>query len=273
MRHTIISRQDSIDIIINKLKKREIFTFVRYGDGDYMMMYNGSIGAVIGRGNRFLVTKEFQKELIDSYNIEDCNYLIGTSINDHSRLSTFRNIKENRLPLLQQRNKMLIVGCIMDTMMEDIEKFKEFTKEMCKTSTMFVCNYNHSNLEKAYGEIKVFVKVPRQNSYSTIDVWYREILRNLGKVDKIVMSAGQFTRIVAKRLWETSKDITVIDVGSVSDMLIINTDIINTIPQRGHLRLCEKQIIRSLSELLGYRVTSKLPQGGMKHKRRHIIRR
>ena len=44
MIHKLISRQDSIDILIKKLKDKDIFTFVRYGDGDYKMMYNGSVG-------------------------------------------------------------------------------------------------------------------------------------------------------------------------------------------------------------------------------------
>ena len=123
---------------------------------------------------------------------------------------------------------------------------------------MFVCNYNHPNLEKAYGEIKVFVETPKQNSYSDIENIYKEVLEGLDKVDKIVLSAGQTSRIIAKRLYETSKEITVIDVGSVSDMLIMNTPIINTIPQRSHLGIYRKEILKSLKELLGYSVKSEL---------------
>jgi hypothetical protein len=258
MMHTLISRQDSIDILIEKLRSKEVFTFVRYGDGDYKMMYAESIGRIVGGNNRFLVTKEFRKELIDSYNIEDKNWLIGTSIGDVSKRSTARNIKEDKLPILHQRDKLLAVGCLMDSFIEDIERFKLFADEMRKTSTMFVCNYNHKNLEKAYGEIKVFVKVPKQNSYSEIDTFYKEILKGLDKVDKIVLSAGQSSRIIAKRLYDTSKEITVVDVGSVSDMLILNTSIINKIPQRSHLNIYRGQIIKSLMSLLGEKTHSKL---------------
>ena len=258
MIHKLISRQDSIDILIKKLKEKEIFTFVRYGDGDYRMMYNGSVGKVIGGNNRILVTKRFRKELIDSYNIEDKNWLIGTSIGDVSKRSTAKNINIGKLPALHQRDKLLSVGCLMDSFIEDIERFKLFAEEMCKTSTMFVCNYNHPNLEKAYGEIKVFVEVPKQNSYSEIESIYKEVLKGLGSVDKIVLSAGQSSRIIAKRLYETSKEITVIDVGSVSDMLIMNTPIINTIPQRSHLGIYRGQILKSLKAILGYKIESKL---------------
>ena len=258
MIHKLISRQDSIDILIDKLKNKEIFTFVRYGDGDYRMMYNGSVGKVIGGHNKFLVTKEFRKELIDSYNIEDKNWLIGTSIGDMSKRSTFKKINISKLPLLQERSELLSVGCLMDSFIEDIEKFKEFSNEMCKTSTMFVCNYNHPNLEKAYGDIKVFIKTPKQNSYSDIENIYKEVLKGLDKVDKIVLSAGQTSRIIAKRLYETSKEITVIDVGSVSDMLIMNTPIINTIPRRSHLGIYKKEILKSLMAILGYKIKSEL---------------
>ena len=258
MNHELINRQDSIDILIKKLRDKEVFTFVRYGDGDYKMMYAESIGRIVGGNNRILVTKRFRKELIDSYNIEDKNWLIGSSVGDMSKRSTFKNIKLNKLPLLHQRDKLLAVGCLMDSFIEDIERFKLFAKEMCKTSSMFVGCYNHSNLEAAYGSIKVYVQTPKQNSYSEIERIYKEVLTGLDKVDKIVLSAGQSSRIIAKRLYETSKEITIVDVGSVSDMLIMNTDIINTIQQRSHLYIYQDQIIKSLSELLGYRVGSKM---------------
>jgi len=262
MTHSLISRVDSIDILIKKLRDRELFTFVRYGDGDYKMMCMDSIGRIVGGNNRILVTKEFRKELIDSYNIEDKNWLIGTSIGDTSVRSTFKNIKLAKLPQLQQRDKLLAVGCLMDSFIEDIEKFKEFAKEMRKTSSMFVGCYTHSNLEAAYGSIKAYVQTPKQNSYSDIDRIYKEVLAGLDKVDKIVLSAGQSSRVIAKRLYETSKDITVVDVGSVSDMLILNTPIINSIPQRSHLNHYRGQIIKSLSSLLGNPTVSKLNYKG-----------
>lgn len=272
MKHTLLSHKESIDILIRKLKNKEIFTFVRFGDGDYMIMYPKSIGRVVGKNNKFLITKEFRKELIDSYNIQDNNYLIATVINDLSTRSTFRNIDLNKLPTLVQRDKMLIFGCLMDTFIEDIKKFKEFTTEMCKTSTMLVGGYNHSNLDRAYGEIKHYVKVPQQNSCSEMETWFKEILKNLHKVDKIVLSAGFSSRVVAKRLWEIKK-ITVIDVGSVSDMLILNTPIINTIPQRSHLRIYQTEILRSLSELLGYKANPMLKISPRSEKRRRERRR
>lgn len=274
MIHTLISREDSIDIITKKLNN-DIFTFVRYGDGDYRMMYLDSVGKVIGGNNRFLVTKEFRKELIDSYNIEDKNWLIGSSIGDTSKRSTSKNINTSRLPILHQRDKLLSVGCLMDSFIEDIERFKLFAEQMRKTSTMFVCNYNHKNLEIAYGEIKVFVQVPKQNSYTEIDRIYKEVVKGLSKVDKVVLSSGQTSRIIAKRLYEYSKEVTVIDVGSVSDMLIMNTPIINTIPQRSHLNLYRGQIIKSLMNILGYKTASKLNYKGKNKSARNkeIIRR
>ena len=258
MKHKLINRVDSVNILIEKLNRKEIFTFVRFGDGDYMIMYPKSVGRTIGKSNKFLITKKFRKELIDSYNIQDKNYLIATVINDLSTRSTFNNIKVDKLPVLIQRDEMLIFGCLMDTFIEDIGKFKEFAKAMCKTTTMLVSGYNHPNLDKAYGKIKYHVKTPQINSCSTMDVWYKEILENLDKVDKVVLSTGFSSRVVAKRLWDLDKKITVIDVGSVGDMLIMNTPIINKIPQRSHLRIYRDKILKSLSELLGYEVKSEL---------------
>ena len=61
---------DTLDLIINKLKQHkenDRFYYVRYGDGDIIMMYPESEGLIIGRSNKFLVTKELQQELCNAW--------------------------------------------------------------------------------------------------------------------------------------------------------------------------------------------------------------
>ena len=248
MKHTVLNHKKSFEIVFQRLIKREPFTFVRFGDGDYVMMYKHSLGKIVGGKNQFSVTQKLQDEIIECYNIVDDNFLIGTMLNDfrpHQMMKFERRIDHSLLPDLVERENMLAMSCLFEIFLTNIQRFKAFSQELRKTTTMFVCNYNHPNIEKAYGKIKVFVQVPKQNSYSMIDTWYPEILSNLDKVDKIILSAGQSSRIVAKRLFKAGIKKIVLDVGSLSDAFIFHTDIRKRINARTFMKHVEKQIFKN----------------------------
>ena len=109
---------------------------------------------------------------------------------------------------------------------------------------MFVCNYNHANISKVYGK-GVYVKIPVKNCYATIDQWYPEILANLDRVDKVILSAGFAGRVVAKRFFKAGIKKMVLDVGSLSDAFIFHTDIRKQIKGRTFMKRVEKQIFRN----------------------------
>ena len=227
MNHKVLSHKDSFDIIFNKLKERKPFSFVRFGDGDHVLMYKDSVGATVGGGNRFLVTEKLRSEIIECYNIEDENFLVGTMLNDfseHQMSKTNRIIDHSRLPKkLIERKEMLAMSCLFEIFLTDINKFSEFAHEMRKTSTMFIGNYSHKNIEKIYGK-GIYIKVFPTNCYINIDNWYQKILDDIDKVDKIVLSAGFAGRVVAKRLFKAGIKKMVLDVGSLSDAFILHTD-------------------------------------------------
>lgn len=252
MNHTVISHKESFEIVFNKLKKREPFWFVRFGDGDHIIMYPHSVGKIVGGGNQFFVTKQLQNEIIECYNIQDENFLIGTMLNDtlpHQMMRFESNIKQDLLPELVEREKMLAMSCLFETFLTNPVRFKDFSNELRKTSTMFVCNYNHANISKIYGK-GIYIKIPVANCYATIDIWDEEILRNIDKIDKVILSAGFAGRVVAKRLFKAGIKKTVIDVGSLSDAFIFHTDIRKQIRGRTFMKRVEKQIFRNTQLLL-----------------------
>jgi len=250
MKHNVLSVKESSEIILNKIKSKEIFTYVRFGDGDFIMMYKDTIGNIVGHSNRFKVTEKLQGELVESYNTDDENYLIGSTINDFSEHSTHNNIKVDKLTHLKNKKEVLSYICLQETFLNDIGYFYDIVKEMKQTSTMFVSNYNHDVLNNFYGDIKYHVKVPKQNSYENIDSWYQEIIKNIDNVDKIILSSGQSSRVIAKRLYESGYKKTIIDVGALSDMLIIHTEIINNIPLRSHIKNNRELIKNNVDYLL-----------------------
>ena len=91
----------TFDIILDKLKNYkdgEKLYYVRYGDGCFIMMYPESLNQTIGASNRFFVTEEFRKELRDSYNIEDDNYMVASCFNlDSPKFSTDSNVSHPKI--------------------------------------------------------------------------------------------------------------------------------------------------------------------------------
>jgi hypothetical protein len=245
MNHEVLSHKDSFEIIFNKFKKGNPFSFVRFGDGDHILMYKSSIGQIIGGGNRFLVTEKLQKEIIECYNIENENFLIGTMLNDfslHQMMKTNCKINHLNLPNLVERKEMLAMSCLFEIFLNDIYRFIEFSKELKKTSTMFVCNYNHENISKVYGDVKIFIEIPVTNCYSNIENWYKRILENLDKVDKVILSAGFAGRVVAKRLWKSGIKKIVLDFGSLSDVFIFQTNVRKRIKGRIFMEMIKSKI-------------------------------
>lgn len=253
MEHKVLSHIDSFEIILNKLKAGKPFSFVRYGDGDYVLMYRGSVGMVVGGGNQFFVTNKLQSESIECHNIQDEDFLIGTMLNDESEYQmskTNRKIDHSLLPRkLIERKEMLAMSCLFEIFLTDVYKFVKFVHEMRKTSTLFVCNYNHKNISKIYGS-GGYVKIFPINCYVNIDEWYQEILDNLHKVDKIVLSAGFSGKIIAKRLWKAGVRKIVLDVGSLSDAFIFHTDIRKQITGRTFMKTVEGKIYANAGILL-----------------------
>lgn len=249
MNHKVISHSDSFDLIVKKLRGGRPFTFTRFGDGDYIIMYPGSLNKKVGSSNRFWVTKELQKEIIECHNIKDEDFLIGSVLNDESQyiMKPFNTkISKPQLPPLDEHDSLLAMSCLQEILLTDPEKFLEFTREMRKTNTMLVGSYNHDNLSQIFGDIDIFIKVPPRNCYATINDWYNKILENQHKVGKIVLAAGFSSRVLAKRLWGLRKQ--VIDVGSLGDMFVLDTEI--QISLRTHIKKGRVQINKNVSKVL-----------------------
>ena len=244
MKHKVLNHKESFEIVFRKLVKGDPFTFVRFGDGDHIIMYKHSLGKVVGGGNQFYVTQKLQDEIIECYNIVDDNFLVGTMLNDtlpHQMMKFESRINHSMLPDLVERETMLAMSCLFEIFLKNTSLFKKFSQELRKTRTMFVCGYNHPNIAKVYGS-GVYIKVPIKNCYATIDDWYPEIVKNSESVDKIILSAGFAGRVVAKRLFKEGIKKIVLDVGSLSDVFIYHTGLKNQIKRRTFMRHAENKI-------------------------------
>ena len=252
-----LSNTESFDLIVNKLNSNIPFSYCRFGDADYMMMLKESVGKTVGSNNKFFVTKDLQKELIESHNIKNNDYLLGSvlSITNKNKLYSYTPFlnsysgKVEKLPIVF--DDMISAVALTETFYSDINKFKNFSSNFKNRKVMFVGAYYHENLKYLYGpNIKYFVKTPSFNSFSKINSIYKEIMKNIDNVDTIIFSTGQTSRVIIKRLWKLgyySK--TIMDVGSLSDYAILDTNCEKLISIRRSIKRNNNIIKNNFKEL------------------------
>lgn len=254
---TVMNNLNTFQMLLEKLEKNEPFSFLRFGDADYVMMDKSSVGKIVGKNNKMMVTNKLNREIIESHQIKDSNYIIGTVLYPDNK-----NILHNYNVFLNSQYKkfltydisfdnMTSAVALTETYMTNITLFSKLVQHLKKTNTMFVGSYNHSNLDYVYGKIVNFIKTPPYNSYSDIDRIYNEIIFNINGVDKIIFSCGQIARIIIKRLWIAGYDKKIlIDVGSLSDYFVLNTKLENQIQLRLHITKHKKQIKNNYNKLI-----------------------
>lgn len=249
------NNQDSFQILVDKLVTNEPFSFLRFGDADYMMMGEKNIGKIIGASNKMIITPEFNKEIIESHSIIDPNYIIGTVLYPDlkNRLYDYNpflsTMYKKFLNYDISYNNMISAVALTETFFTNIELFSRLIILLNTTNTMFVGSYYHENLDMMYGNIDFKIKTPKQNSYKDVDRIYNEILENINNVDKIIFSCGQTSRIIIKRLWKLGIKKTMIDVGSLSDYFVLNTELGTQIQLRGHIKKNSVEIKNNFKKL------------------------
>ena len=148
------------------------------------------------------------------------------------------------------QGNMISAVSLTETFYNDINKFYGLVKELKKTKTMFIGSYYHKNLDLMYGKITHKIKTVPQNSYVDVDKILKKILLNIDDVDKIIFSCGQTARVLIKRLWELGVEKTMLDVGSLSDYFILDTELGHKIQLRGHIFKNKEKIINNFNKLL-----------------------
>jgi len=98
-----------LQIIYNKIKNKENFAFVRFGDGEHNIIKNVSCNR---KGFKFDKTRDsvFRQELIESLKFEDENYYKGLDCSGKNIFSPRVFVNQNYLDFLKNFNP-LFEGC------------------------------------------------------------------------------------------------------------------------------------------------------------------
>lgn len=173
-----LSNEKSFEEIIKLIINNKPFSFVRFGDADYLMMLRENIGKELGSNNKFVVTNSLLEELIETHSIYDERFLIGTVLNDEldNKLYCYKQFIRNHNRIIQnlpiKKTNLLSAVTLTETFINKIDKFIEFIDLLKNKSTMFIGSYYHENLGYLYGNIKYNILTPITNSYIKIDDIY-----------------------------------------------------------------------------------------------------
>tara|TARA_R110000851_G_scaffold212170_8_gene364857 strand:- start:3185 stop:4873 length:1689 start_codon:yes stop_codon:yes gene_type:complete len=225
---TTVNMQETLNILYKKLSNEPRVFYSRYGDGDFEIM----------KGNRELLHKwspKLQKELQESFEITDENYLKGVMVNEptfnglelvhhppqkYNKVSAFiHNNFSNAEDFIYYSHVLFTYMSIkeQDIVVDFLDNFIRPKKKM------FIGSVDKESIERFVGKIDYYVDVPAKDAYYNMDSWWKKVLDDVDNVELVIPTAGMAGRVIQKRLWNLNKNIHSIELGSIVDA-VVNSD-------------------------------------------------
>lgn len=209
--------------LTNILDNNSKVYYSRFGDGDFYIMN--------GQGEKMHQwSPELSKELVESFLIDDINYLKGAMVNypweEGMQPGVFAPPSTNdQIEFWLLNNQKIHPDTIFEShiMFHYISVFKQqlmihfLNKYIRPKKKMFIGSVPKENIELLVGPIDYYISVPARDAYYSIEKWWPLILNDIDKVDLCLPAAGMAGRVIQKRLWNLNKKIHSIDLGSIID--------------------------------------------------------
>jgi len=255
MNSTIYGNKETVNIILDKLKSKVPFTYIRYGDGDFIAMYPQSVNKVIGNANKSFITEEIRRKLIESYEIDKPNYLVGTLNTIIHPRSQYHNVDFKKINGVVKNHPSSLYSAIgiQEAFMEDWKKFAEICKYIQHKKVLYINHYYEPILTKFFGNNIQHIEVPQYNATEKhSEVLYKILNTDVHSYDIIILSCGQLARVLAKDLFNRLPGKTIIDFGSTTDKLIIGTPSFEKLTLRSHISKNKNLITSNLNKIISY---------------------
>jgi hypothetical protein len=222
----IMQTQPTLDILIHKMKACSRFAFVRFGDGEFMLMQGVS-------KHNHKAHPTLQRELCEAFTINDADWLkaisgwyfpeAGMSAPDVFLRAPgwFQGMSRYYLPWQHHLEPyhFLNADVFSYSACFKTERFIEFMQLIERP--FFVTAYPPKILEKLLGVQPNWMLCGKED-YLRIDQWYLPMMTAIfnSNARTIVLSGGPAAKAIAKRLWYQYLPLQIIDLGSVLDACI-----------------------------------------------------
>lgn len=193
-----------IEILFNRLKNKEYFSFSKYADGEWFIMRNIPIN---NNEFNFTINDQFYRnKLIESFKFKDEKYYVGVSC------SCCQGIEHNNMVnFSEQKEKNLTFANIFVNSNYEFYK-NNFIKEFSNWDVHLVAN-KKSKIENLPFEIEKFYPVDSTAWLSNYDLIEKIKIKN-NKNKLFLFACGPFGNMLAHQLWEDNKHNTYLDIGS-----------------------------------------------------------
>lgn len=250
----MIDSIETMKAIVSKLDNKERVCYVRFGDGDYIFMHKSSLGKQVGGNNKCICFDEARIKMIKSYNVVEEDYLVGSVVGLNERNSTNNNVTGpfRNNPEIKHPETIYSAIAIQECFLDNKNMFKSFLDHISNKKSLYINHYREPIVNNMFG-ISQFVKVEQYNATSQ----HKEVLDSVRSLDpnsfdQIILSCGFLSRVIFKDLYDLFPSKNIFDIGSVSDMCIINTPSYQNIKVRGHIRSNNTKIVNNSKEYNKY---------------------
>lgn len=207
-----------------QLQQHKRVFYTRFGDGEIYILHGQ--GTIDHRPD-----PELTADMRQVWAIEHPQFLKGVSVNYPLEkgmidgvLAPFRQNDELEALLLQLGEKP---GTVYENFIPfhylslfDQPRMQQFLDHHIRPKRkMFIGSSDKRVLEWVFGKIDVYVPLPAQNAFQTLDSWYPQIETQLAGIEVVLPAAGAATKVIQRRLWELGAQVHSLDMGSVADVV------------------------------------------------------
>jgi len=209
---------ETVEAILSRTGRK--FAYVRYGDGELMMMAAGHKGRSFTQYN----SPRFRQELLEGFVIDHPDYLIGIQAGypvEHGMrpglFAPHRNDRQLReiVAAHQDIARPFYSGIVFQYLMIFFPNLlKTILDQFALQRVLFVGGKHLAGVTKFLGA-REFIGIPERQAYDQIESWYPGVLKAAENAEIAFISAGPTANVLQKRLWRDS-DVASLDVGSFS---------------------------------------------------------
>jgi hypothetical protein len=219
------STTDSLNHLIHLLRNNKRVYFSRFGDGEIYTMVNKDC-------LEHQASDELKEHLIASFTINDPLYLKAVGVNypmepgmihglfapyiDNYQLEEYliKHFPHVSHPIYENQILFHYLSVFKPDVM--ISFLNEFIRNK---KIMFIGSTPIETVEKIYGPIHTYIKIPNKNAFYKMDEWFPDVLKHAHEVDVILPSAGVTSNIITYMLWNKNIEAHVLDLGSLVDAI------------------------------------------------------
>lgn len=188
-------------------------------------------------------SEDLQRELIDSFRIDDPGYTKGLAVNYPVEKGMVRGIFAP-FRINDELEKFLVSSFELSgekvfesaVFLHYLAVFSpnlaiNFLNELIRPKKkLFIGSVPKMQIETLIGKVDYYIYTPPQNSYYSIDVWWPSVLACIDHVEMVIPATGMATRVINKRLWNLNINVQSFDIGSLVDTVAL-------LPTRKWIRL------------------------------------